>query len=124
MLTRYAMDRRYAEQALKAREAAPDGNWLAATLTGGEGGIPGRLRREVSPGPQDRTGAGPEPGAHPVEILRELQMRQVESVLTEPMPGPHAWAALELPLPGAPGDGHTQVVKTGTPAPQHAAAEA
>jgi hypothetical protein len=63
------------------------GNWLADTLTGSGGdGIPGGLRREVWPGPQDRDGAGPGPEGDPLEILRGLQVRQAEGVITAPMP--------------------------------------
>lgn len=117
--TRYAMDRRAAALAVKARQVQ-DGNWMGATLTGGDGSVPDQLRREIAPGPQD---AGAGPGAHPLEIMRDLQVRQVNDVITAPLPGPEGWAALELPLPGAPGDGHTHVLKTGAPTPGHSAAE-
>jgi hypothetical protein len=120
--SRHAMDRRYAEQAQKDRQPVPDGNWMMATMSGEDGSVSDRLRREVSPGGQYRAGAGPEPGAHPLEILRELQVRQVQDVITAPLPGPEGWANLELPLPG-PGPGHTQVLKTWAPTPRHAAAE-
>jgi len=121
--SRHALDRRYAEQAVKAQQPVPDGNWITATMTGGDGSIPDRLRREVAPDGQDRVGAGPEPGADPMKILRQLQVRQVQDIITAPLPGPEGWTDLELPLPACPGDGHTHLLKTGAPTPGHAAAE-
>ena len=119
VLTRSQFDRQAAAQALKARAA---GSWMTARLSDSGGdGIPGGLRREVSAGPQDR--AGTEPGADPVEVLRGLQVRQVQGVITQPLPGPEAWADLELPLPG-PGPGHTRMLKGEPVTPQHAACEA
>jgi hypothetical protein len=112
MLSAWEAQRKFTAQEA-ARKAAE--NQVPAPL------VPAAWEAET----QAERAGDPDAGKSPAEILRDLQERQVASVITATLPGPEAWGAYERPLPGGVQAHSVQAVKGGDVplTPGHSAAE-